>query len=140
VKSRTNGPHLQTPSSIKPISRKLPFAVTAVALILFTPARASARIEFHVAPTGNDRTGDGSSSKPFATLGRARITGNTVVACGKSWLNHDNGAGGGAAILEPNFEKLPAKAIVQTGRMVMVEATDLCFEKPETGLREEARK
>lgn len=77
------------------------------------------------------------SDKPYSPLG-TKITGNAFVACGKSWMHHENG--GGAAVLEPNFEKLPTKALIQNGRKVTIDGTDVRFEKPETSPRGNSQK
>ena len=47
---------------------------TAVSASSFTPTAASAPEGLFVSPTGSDATGDGSISKPFATLEKAQAT------------------------------------------------------------------
>lgn len=72
------------------------------------------------------------ADRPGAPVG-TRITGNAMVACKKPWLNKANG--GGAAVLDPNFENLPATALVENGEQIMVTGTPIRFVKPDVGPR-----
>lgn len=71
------------------------------------------------------------ADRPGAPVG-SRITGNAFVGCKKPWLNR---ADGGAAVLTPNFENLPAAALVENGAEVSITGTPLRFTKPQTGPR-----